>query len=59
LVDPDDVEAIAQAMIRILTHTEPHPLLQNPTALRQAVIETYGFEAFTRTLADAIGSLQP
>jgi glycosyltransferase involved in cell wall biosynthesis len=54
LVNPDDVDAIAQAMIRILTHTEPHPLLYNPAALRQAVIKTYGFAAFTHTLAALI-----
>ena len=50
LVDPDDVEAIAQALIQILTGTYPNPILYQPKLLRQKVIDTFGFEPFKRTL---------
>jgi len=51
LVDPDDVEAIAQGLINILQGVYPHPLLYHPEALRQRVIDIYGFARFKETLA--------
>lgn len=51
LVNPDDSEAIAQTLIQILKQEYPHPLMYNPQALRQAVIDTYGFEAFKQKLS--------
>ena len=51
LVNPDDVDAIAQTIIQILQKTYPNPLLYNPEALRQQVIDVYGFERFQQTLA--------
>lgn len=51
LVNPDDAEAIAQTIIQILQKTYPNPLLYNPEALRQQVIDIYGFERFKQTLA--------
>jgi glycosyltransferase involved in cell wall biosynthesis len=51
LVDPDDVEAIAQSLMQILNKTYSHPLLYQPEKLRQKVIEYYGFERFEQTLA--------
>lgn len=50
LVDPDDVGAIAQTIIQILQKTYPNPFLYNPEALRQRVIDVYGFERFQQTL---------
>jgi glycosyltransferase involved in cell wall biosynthesis len=50
LVNPDNEEAIAQAIIQILHKTYPNPLLYHPEALRQKVIDVYGFERFQKTL---------
>lgn len=50
LVNPDDVDAIAQTLTQILQKTHPHPLLYQPHALRQKVIEYFGFEQFQKTL---------
>ena len=54
LVDPDDLEAIAQTLIQMLQGTYPNPLMYQPKALRQAVIDTYGMAAFQRRLADLL-----
>lgn len=51
LVNPDDIEEIAQTLIQILQGTYPNPLMYKPDQLRQKVIETYGFEKFKHTLA--------
>ena len=56
LVDPDDVGAIAQTLIQILQGTYPNPLIYQPEALRQKVIDTFGFERFKQTLAELIHS---
>ncbi len=52
LVDPDDVEAIAQTLIQILQGKYPHSILYQPEVLRQKVIDTFGFERFKQTLAE-------
>jgi len=54
LVNPDDVGEIAQTLIQILQGTYPNPLIYKPEALRQKVIETFGFERFTKNLAEII-----
>ncbi|HEY9673844.1 MAG TPA: glycosyltransferase [Waterburya sp.] len=54
LVNPDDVGAIAQTTIQILQKTYPNPILYNPEALRQRVIDVYGFERFKQTLGQYI-----
>ena len=54
LVDPDDIAAIAQTLIQMLQGTFPNPLMYQPEALRQAVIDTYGMAAFQRRLADLL-----
>jgi len=54
LVNPDDVDAIAQALTRLLQGSYPHPLLYQPEALRQQVINTYGFTQFQATLAEIL-----
>ncbi|BAZ68258.1 MAG: glycosyltransferase [Pelatocladus maniniholoensis HA4357-MV3] len=56
LVNPDDVEAIAQSLIKILKGTYPAPILYQPEILRQKVIDTFGFEQFKQTLATLINS---
>jgi glycosyltransferase involved in cell wall biosynthesis len=54
LVNPDDVDAIAQTLIQILQGIYPNPLMYQPQALRQKVIDTFGFERFQQTLAGYI-----
>lgn len=50
LVNPDDIEAIAQNLIQILQTSHPNPLLYQPQMLRQKAIEKFGFERFQNTL---------
>jgi glycosyltransferase involved in cell wall biosynthesis len=52
LVDPDDVEAIAESLIHILKGTYPLPILYRPEELRARAIEAFGFESFSATLAE-------
>ncbi|MEM7556829.1 MAG: glycosyltransferase, partial [Cyanobacteria bacterium P01_A01_bin.84] len=51
LVNPDDVESIAKYLVQILQGSYPNPLLYQPLALRQKVIDKFGFEVFQETLA--------
>ncbi len=52
LVDPLDVPAIAKTLTRILQGTYANPLMYQPEALRQQVIDTFGFGQFKQTLAE-------
>jgi glycosyltransferase involved in cell wall biosynthesis len=52
LVNPDDTNEIARTLIQILQSTYLHQLIYKPHALRQQVIETYGFESFKQTIDD-------
>lgn len=54
LVNPDDVNAIAQTLIQILQGAYPHPILYQPQILREQVIARFGFEQFQQTLAELI-----
>jgi len=54
LVNPDDVDAIAQTLTQILQGTYPNLLIYQPEALRQKVIDTFGFECFQYTLSQLI-----
>lgn len=58
LVNPDDVEEIAQTIIQILLGTYPHLLMYQPLALRQETINTFGFEPFQKTLAGYLQNYQ-
>lgn len=58
LVNPDDVEAIAQTLIQILQGTHPNSLMYQPELLREKVIEIYGFDKFQETLAALINEWQ-
>ena len=51
LVNPDDIEEIADTLIAILQQKYNHPLMYHPQKLREKVIEIYGFENFKATLA--------
>jgi phosphatidyl-myo-inositol dimannoside synthase len=54
LVNPEDVAEIAETLIQILQGVYPNPLMYQPEALRQKVIDTFGFERFKQTLAELI-----
>lgn len=51
LIDPDNVAEIAQTLIEILEKTYPNRLMYQPEALREQVIETYGFHRFQQRVA--------
>lgn len=51
LVDPDDVDAIAQTLIQMLQQSYPHPLIYQPELLRQHAIEAFGFERYRSKIA--------
>ena len=52
LVNPDDIIDIAKIVIQILQGTYSNPLIYQPEALRQKVIERFGFERFKQTLSN-------
>ncbi|MEQ9370288.1 MAG: glycosyltransferase [Coleofasciculus chthonoplastes F3-SA18-01] len=52
LVDPDDGDAIAQTLIQILQGSYPNPVMYQPEALRQAVIDRFGFDHFKQKLVE-------
>ena len=52
LVNPDDLEEIAQTLMQVLNGTSPDPKLYKPEVLRQKVIEKFGFERFQQSLAE-------
>jgi glycosyltransferase involved in cell wall biosynthesis len=58
LVNPDDVNEIAQTLTQILQKTYPHPLMYQPELLREKVIDIYGFDRFKATLAALIHEWQ-
>jgi len=58
LVDPDDVDAIAQNLTQILQGTYFNPVLYQPEVLRQKTIENFEFAQFRRTLAQSLRALQ-
>ena len=52
LVDPDDIGVISKTIVQILQGNYPNPLLYQPEALREKVIEIYGFANFQQTLSN-------
>ncbi|KOP25834.1 glycosyltransferase [Hapalosiphon sp. MRB220] len=54
LVNPDDVQIIAQSLIQILQGIYPNPILYQSQTLRQKVIDAFGFERFKQTLGSFI-----
>ncbi|MBD2187081.1 glycosyltransferase [Pseudanabaena mucicola] len=51
LIDPDNIEQIAQVIVDTLQGKHPLPILYQPDLLRQKVIEIYGFDKFKERLA--------
>jgi glycosyltransferase involved in cell wall biosynthesis len=54
LIDPDDLEVLAQTLIQILQGTYPNPMIYQPENLRQKIIDAFGFERFKQTLGQLI-----
>ncbi|MGB5962065.1 MAG: glycosyltransferase family 4 protein [Coleofasciculaceae cyanobacterium] len=54
LVDPNNLEEIAQAIIKVLQGTCPNPIIYQPETLRQKVIETYGSARFKTILTNLV-----
>ena len=57
LVDPDDVEDIARALLQVLRGAHPNPLLRQPEELRRRVIDAYGYEQFRARLDEVLQPL--
>jgi phosphatidyl-myo-inositol dimannoside synthase len=51
-VDPDDILALAETLVQVLQKRLSHPLIFNRAALRQAVSEKFGTQAFSDRIAD-------
>lgn len=58
-VDPHSIEAIASAVVQLLTNNHAKPWLHQPETLQREVIGLYGFEAFKRSLHHALMELVP
>ena len=56
LVDPDDINEIAQTIIKILRNQYPNPVIYQPELLRQKVIEKFGFDSFKHSLSKHLDS---
>ncbi len=54
LLDPDNLDAIAQNLMQMIQGIHPHPLIYQPQALRQKVIDRYGFARFQNTLSQLL-----
>jgi glycosyltransferase involved in cell wall biosynthesis len=52
LVDPEDKEAIARTIVQILQRTYPQPIMYQPEALRQKIIDLYGWERFENRISE-------
>jgi glycosyltransferase involved in cell wall biosynthesis len=57
LVDPDNLDEIAQTLINVLQGTYPNSIMYQPEILRQKIIEIYGFARFKETLKNLIQTL--
>jgi glycosyltransferase involved in cell wall biosynthesis len=59
LVEPDDVEQIVEKVHEVLEGSHSNPLLRNPTALRQRVIDEFGPRVFQQGLAKHLSDFLP
>ncbi len=57
LVNPDDIDEIANTLISILQGKYLNSLIYQPEKLREKVIEIYGFEKFKETLASYLETI--
>jgi len=54
LIDPDNVSEISQTLIQVLRREFPLKILDDPEALREKAIETYGYSRFARRLQEIV-----
>ncbi|RUT07174.1 hypothetical protein DSM106972_024350 [Dulcicalothrix desertica PCC 7102] len=59
LVNPTNVDEIAQNLIQILQGTYTNSLIYQPEALRQKVIDKFGFDRFQETVANLMQNYAP
>ncbi len=59
IVDPRSPAEIADAVVRLLSRQHDKPWLHDSETLRREVIRLYGFEAFKRSLDEALTKLLP
>lgn len=59
LVDPDNPQQLASAIVQILSGTYSHPLLYKPEELRRRVIDEFGYERFKDRLQAILEPLIP
>lgn len=52
LLDPDDVSAIAEALISILMKRPPLPILNDPVEIRRRTVAAFGYDRFVACLAE-------
>jgi len=57
LVNPQDSTQIAQVLIEILSHRHSNTLLFQPDALREAVVQTFGPQAFNQRVKEAFTTM--
>jgi len=57
LVDPENVEEIAQTLLQLLEGTYSNPVVYSPQLLRQKVIDIYGFQQFKGILSGHLKGL--
>jgi glycosyltransferase involved in cell wall biosynthesis len=50
LVDPDDCNMITEQVVNFFNQTYPLPLIYQPEALREAVIQKFGFEQYCQQI---------
>jgi glycosyltransferase involved in cell wall biosynthesis len=57
LVDPDSPDAIADALVEVLSGTHPLAILREPLELRRRIIEAYGYERFVTRVRELVRPL--
>jgi glycosyltransferase involved in cell wall biosynthesis len=57
LINPDDIFCLAETIVEILKGDYPHPLMYQPEALRQTVIDIYGNQQFEQRLGELLKSV--
>lgn len=56
LIDPDNINEIAQTLTQILQGKYPHPLIYQPEKLRQLTLEIFGFQRFQNTVSQLLSN---
>ena len=59
LIDPESQSAIERTLAEILLRQHPHPLMFQPAELSRQVAAEFGFEPFSRRLAQQLRRVLP